>query len=297
MSAGHTLGGEPSSQPPDSAASAFVRASRQARAERHLATRRRFIAGSLGTLTVGALASVAGASSALARSDAASGYSLPTYLSRKDWGCDESLSKGPDGKRLFPVVFYGVQRITVHHTASWTPWSRDEAIDLVQTVYRQHTVDQEFGDIGYHLLIDTEGTVYEGRYSGGTRFPIYDVHPSQTTGAPKAVNAAHTYQYNAGNIGIAMLGDMDDGGFTDAAAWSLELVLAMIAANTGVRADGKSHYDNPVTHKTHDGPNICGHQHFAQTSCPGENVLNYLSHLRSGARELSVQFNKGTWLA
>lgn len=275
---------------------AFIRPSKVVRAQQR-ATRRRFLAGGLGTLTVGALASVSRAAPASAKADAASGYSLPTYLSRVDWGCDESLSKGADGKRLFPVTFYAVQKVTVHHTASYTPGSRRQAIKLVRQVYEEHTVDQEFGDIGYHLLIDPDGTVYEGRYSGGTSFPVYDVHPAESPGAPRAVNGAHTYQFNAGNIGIAMLGDYSDEPPSDAAFWSLELVLAMIAANTGLRADGKGTYANPITQRSALVPNICGHRHFAQTDCPGQALLDYMSDLRSGSRQLSVQFDPGTWLA
>jgi hypothetical protein len=251
----------------------------------------------LGTIAAGAAVALGNASPASASTLPASPYSLPLYLSRRDWGCDESLAKEPDGNRIWPVEFAPVQKITVHHTASYTPYGADEAAELVRSVYYEHTVDQEFGDIGYHLLIDPDGRVYEGRYSGGTSFPIYDVHPSQAAGAPRAVVAGHTYQYNLGNIGIAMLGDMDGDGCTDAAWWSLELVIAMIAANTGVTADGRSTYSNPATQKSVDLPNVCGHQHYAQTDCPGSTMMGWMKDLRAGSKKLQVEMPAGVWLA
>jgi hypothetical protein len=280
---------------PEDPDAAFQRPSRIARAERR-ATRRRFLAGGLGTLAAGAAVAIGNAAPASA-STTESPYRVPTYLSRRDWGCDESLAKGPDGTRIWPVEVAPVQKITVHHTASYTPYGADEAAELVRAIYYEHTVDQEFGDIGYNLLIDPDGRVYEGRYSGGTSFPIYDVHPAQASSPPRAVIAGHTYQYNVGNIGIAMLGDMDAGGCTDAAWWSLELVIAMIAANTGISADGRSTYSNPVTQKSLELPNVCGHQHYAQTDCPGTTMLGWMKDLRSGSHQLQVEMPAGVWLA
>ena len=107
----------------------------------------------------------------------------PTYLNRPAWGADERLRLGSTGEVAYPVAFYPVQKITVHHTASWTPWTPEDSVELVQAVYREH-VAQDFGDIGYHLLIDPLGVVYEGRYSGGTSFPIYETYPGWTSHAP-----------------------------------------------------------------------------------------------------------------
>jgi hypothetical protein len=281
---------------PEGADAAFQRPSRVARAERR-ATRRRFLAGGLGTLAAGAAVALGNAAPASATTNPESPYSVPRYRSRRDWGCDESLSKEADGKRIWPVEFYPVQKITVHHTASYTPWGEDEAAELVRTIYHEHAVEQSFGDIGYHLLIDPDGIVYEGRHSGGTSFPIYDIHPSQASRPPRAVVGGHTFQYNVGNIGIAMLGDMDAGGCTDAAWWSLELVIAMIAANTGITADGKSVYSNPVTQVSADVPNICGHRHYAQTDCPGGAMMGWMKDLRAGVRSLAAEMPAGTWLA
>ena len=111
---------------PEGADAAFQRPSRLARAERR-ATRRRFLAGGLGTLAATAAVTIGSGSPAGATTTPATPYSLPPYRSRRDWGCDESLALDEEGKRIWPVEFYPVQKITVHHTASYTPWSPEEA--------------------------------------------------------------------------------------------------------------------------------------------------------------------------
>ncbi len=41
-----------------------------------------------------------------------------------------------------------------------------EAIAAIQQIYKYHTLDRDFGDIGYNFLIDHLGNIYEGRAGG-----------------------------------------------------------------------------------------------------------------------------------
>ena len=89
------------------------------------------------------------------------------YRSRAGWEADESLRFGPDGTELFPTAFFPVQTPTVHRTVTANADPTPAA--TVRAIYVAHTVAQGFGDIGYHLLVDQQGGVYEGRWSGPTR--------------------------------------------------------------------------------------------------------------------------------
>lgn len=297
-----------------------------------VATRRRFLAGTVGTAAavafVGMHAAPAGAHDIAAGTGTADGtegpdgtetgdatgaaaereptaaveerattreVTLPAYVSRRDWGANESWRRSEDGDAAFPVAFAGVQKITVHHTATMTPWSSDAAADLVREIYHEHCVELGFGDIGYHLLIDPEGVVYEGRYSGGTRFPVYDVRPAE--GVPDAVVAAHTKGYNVGNIGIALIGDLDEIGISDAAWWSLVTTIALICRNTGLDPLGRDEYVNPVNGNVIVAPNVGGHRHYAETTCPGEALMGWMSDLRSEVAAAVSQLPRRAWLA
>ena len=94
-----------------------------------------------------------------------------TYLSRAGWGADESLRFEPDGTEKFPPAFFDVQTLTVHHTV--TANSDPDPAATVRAIYFFQCITEDFGDIGYHLLIDQAGTVYEGRYSGPDPLPVF----------------------------------------------------------------------------------------------------------------------------
>ena len=99
------------------------------------------------------------------------GFPRPLYRSRAGWGADESLRFGPDGTESFPTAFFDVQTLTVHHTVTIN--SDPDPAATVRAIYFFHAVTEDFGDIGYHLLIDQHGTVYEGRYSGPDPLPVF----------------------------------------------------------------------------------------------------------------------------
>ena len=75
-----------------------------------------------------------------------------TYLTRAGWGADESLRFNPDGTEKFPPAFFDVQTLTVHHTV--TANSDPDPAATVRAIYFFYSITEDFGDIGYHLLVD-----------------------------------------------------------------------------------------------------------------------------------------------
>jgi len=76
--------------------------------------------------------------------------------------------------------------MTVHHTTDTGAAAFSTAVD----VQAKHTgPPQNFTDVGYHYVIDTNGAVYEGR--------------------PLGIEGQHVELFNAANLGIAVAGDFE----------------------------------------------------------------------------------------
>ncbi|MEV2211555.1 N-acetylmuramoyl-L-alanine amidase [Streptomyces sp. NPDC050997] len=181
-------------------------------------------------------------------------------LSRADWGADETLRFSAGGTELWPPQYFPVQTLTVHHTQDGSDDPDPAAV--VRAIYRGNTVDKGYGDIGYHYLIDMDGRVYEGRWSGTDGTVAHD-------GAGQLVTGAHVLGYNTGNVGIALLGSLIDTPASPDARGTLVLLLAELAAQHGINPLGKVAYRNPVNGTSRIVPAIGGHRHWADTDCPG----------------------------
>lgn len=207
-----------------------------------------------------------------------------TYRSRAAWGADESLRFGPDGAETWPAEYFPVQTLTVHHTAM--PTDGPDPAAAVRAIYHFHTVTRGWGDIGYHLLIDENGTVYEGRWSGPDPIPCFG---GPVDDRPRATNGAHVGGFNVGNVGVALLGDLTSSGPTPAARDSLVQVLAGLAWATGVDPVGEVDYVNTVSGATRHVPAIAGHRDWAATECPGESFYPTLPEVR---RDVAAQVGR-----
>ncbi|MGH4021010.1 MAG: N-acetylmuramoyl-L-alanine amidase [Pseudonocardiaceae bacterium] len=198
------------------------------------------------------------------------------FLSRAGWGADESLRFGADGAELFPPAYFPVQTLTVHHTV--TANDDPDPAATVRAIYFFHTITQQFGDIGYHLLVDRNGTLYEGRWSGADRFPVF-ADPT-SGGPPQMSNGAHVAGFNAGNVGVALLGDLTTNQPTPAARRALTRVLAALAGVTGLDPQGRVSYVNPIDGARAEVDVIAGHRDWLATECPGNAFYPALPEIR-----------------
>ena len=196
-------------------------------------------------------------------------------ITRAQWGADESL-RFDGAAEKFPPVYYPVQKLTVHHTA--TGDGGDDPAAVVRAIYQGHS--QEFGDIGYHFLVGPGGQVYEGRWSGTDGVPGRDA-----TG--HGVTAAHVAGYNSANLGVAMLGTLTSVAPTAAARSSLESLLADLAGRHGLAPEGTTTYVNPAAPATTTmQANISGHRDWAATECPGGALYAQLPSIRTAVATL-----------
>jgi hypothetical protein len=200
------------------------------------------------------------------------------YLSRAAWGADESL-RFRNGVEYWPPEYYPTQTLTVHHTAGAN--NDPDPAATIRAIYYYQAIGQDWGDIGYHLLIDEAGRVYEGRWSGTDVYPVFDA----TLGAdrrPRMSTGAHVYLFNTGNAGVCLLGDFTNQLPTTAAVDSLATVLAGLARINGLDPQGTTNYVNPVNPPgtTRTVRTISGHRDWAATQCPGNTFYPQLPALR-----------------
>ena len=207
--------------------------------------------------------------------------SQPPILSRADWGANESYRFNADGTEKWPPAFYPTQKLVVHHTA--TKNDDPDPAATVRAIYRYHAIDKGWGDIGYNFLVDEQGVVYKGRYSGagGTSADTFTGEDDAANG----VTAAHVGGYNSGTMGIALLGTLTDRTAAPSARASLIDHLAWEAERHGLDPEGTSLYVNPVDGKEKLAANISGHRDWGATECPGDTLYSDLPSIRSAAAD------------
>ena len=139
-----------------------------------------------------------------------------------------------------------IDTIIIHCTATrpnW--WEGKSAQQKTDEVRRWHVEDRGWSDIGYHYLIDRDGTLVEGR-------------PLERTGA-------HAKGHNTGSVGISLFGghggnvsDQCEDNFTEDQDLALRELIAKLKA------------DHPIT-------KIIGHNEVANKACPTFVVRDWLA--------------------
>ncbi|WP_338320904.1 peptidoglycan recognition family protein, partial [Streptomyces lonarensis] len=196
-----------------------------------------------------------------------------SYLSRAEWGADESKRFRPNGAEIMPPAFYPLQTITLHHTD--TANNAPDPAAVVRAIYDVHAVDNGWGDIGYQFLVDEAGRIYEGRWSGAAGMPGHDARGNMVT-------AAHVGGANSGNLGIALLGNLTGRPPTEAARTALTELCTALARLHGLDPLARIRFVNPVDGSTREVQSISGHRDWMATECPGDVMYAELAALRSG---------------
>jgi hypothetical protein len=150
-----------------------------------------------------------------------------------------------------------------------------------------------WADIGYQYLVDGHGVVYEGRSAGHTsRSCLYAGGDgsdfAHETATDRVVNGAHVGDYNAGNVGVALLGCYEptaacsgDTRPPAAAVDGLEGLLTALSSRHGLDPQGTVHYVNPITGTAKDVATVSGHRDWLATACPGSTLYAALPAIRA----------------
>jgi hypothetical protein len=200
-------------------------------------------------------------------------------ITRVQWGAQAPRST-PD---------YGeVQLAFVHHTVTANDYSIEESASIVRGVQHYHRNVLGWNDIGYNLLVDRYGQIFEGRAGG----------------IDQAVIGAQAQGYNSASTGIAVIGTHTSEAITSAAFEALASVLAWKLVVHALPTDGQVTVistGGPVNRYPAGTPvslrRISGHRDGDATECPGGALYGQLPALRARAGQLGGQFAQATGLA
>ena len=186
----------------------------------------------------------------------------PVIVARSAWLC-----AGPPPRR--PAELGRVECAVVHHTAM---------AGGIAAVHHLHQVEHGWDDIGYNLLVDAAGRVYEGRAGGVER----------------AVVGAHAQGWNSVSVGVACIGNFGaeslPGPGLDALArviaWKLSMHGAPVEGRVALTSAGGAANRYPKDEEV-EFERISGHRDGDQTECPGGALYGALAQLRSRARAIA----------
>lgn len=169
---------------------------------------------------------------------------LPYAKPRRLWARGE-----PELSVLNPML--PVRAITVHHDGLDNLETGTDERSMMARIelYRVGHRAKGWGDIGYHLVVDRSGTLWQGR---SIRW-----------------QGAHVKDHNEGNIGVLVMGNFETQRPTSAQLRTLERTLVDLMRTYRVRKG------DVYTHREWPG---------AQTACPGRNLQPRVAELRRGSR-------------
>ncbi|MER5795487.1 N-acetylmuramoyl-L-alanine amidase [Streptomyces sp. NPDC001980] len=206
----------------------------------------------------------------------------PTVVTRAGWGADECARESG-----YPSYGSAAKVMFVHHTDTTNDYSCADSPAIVRGIYAEH-LNQGWRDLGYNFLVDKCGTIFEGRF-GGMALPVV---------------GAQTYGFNTNSMGVAAIGTYTDlsGGdstassFTGAApsqamlgsiariaAWKFGMIGVNPGTGTASLPEGASDSYGFTLGKSYSFNAISGHRNGFATDCPGNQLYNALSTIRSYA--------------
>ena len=199
----------------------------------------------------------------------------PGMRARRDWGAERSWRDGP------PRYNDTIQQVHVHHTVNSNDYSRADVPALIRGMYRYHTHNLGWSDIGYNFLVDRFGRIWVGRAGG----------------AGRPVRGAHTLGFNATSTGISVIGNHDTAAPTKAAlaavarvaAWKLDKYDRNPKGQATVTSEGSDKYR---ANKQVTLPVIDGHRDTNDTACPGRHLYDALPVVRRRAKRRIRRFRQ-----
>jgi N-acetylmuramoyl-L-alanine amidase/FlgD Ig-like domain len=186
----------------------------------------------------------------------------PPIIPRLSWGADESI------RRAAPMYTSTISFAIVHHTAGSNNYTRAQSAAIVRGIFLYHVQGNGWNDIGYNLLVDKYGQVFEGRYGGVDRNVI----------------GAHSEGFNTGSVGVSVLGDYSNTQLPAAAKASLEQVLAWRLDLAHIDPQSLVNWTSGGNPKYPRGVSvplraIAGHRDTGFTDCPGNALYALLPQI------------------
>jgi hypothetical protein len=177
------------------------------------------------------------------------GAAEPNLMAAGEYGVFDAVENPQGWLEYSAPLADWLDSIIIHHTALAFP-------EGPRTIQSTHQAVRGFADISYHFLIDSLGTLFEGRSLN--------------------VRGAHTGGANTGSIGIALIGN-----YEDCPPLRRPLDTLITLARTLIA-------DYTITH-------LAGHRDFqpGETQCPGDNLEAIMADL---AAQLGLIYGTGGYV-
>jgi uncharacterized protein with LGFP repeats len=195
---------------------------------------------------------------------------MPAVFSRAQWGADERL------RSWEPKYASTIKAATVHHTADSNDYTADQVPAIMRSIYRYHAVSLGWGDIGYNVIVDKFGRLWEGR-SGGLA---------------STVIGAHAGGFNTGTFGVSMLGNYDLVPVPQVTVAAVSAVIAWKFSLYGVDPVGTTVLTSSGggTSRYKAGsrvtlPTVFAHRDVGATACPGRYGFARMPEIRDQVAE------------
>jgi hypothetical protein len=190
----------------------------------------------------------------------------PTIVARADWGADESLRTGTAKVAARLTVAF------IHATLTPNGYAPGKAAEIVRGIYLYQVKGNGWSDIGYNFLVDAAGVVYEGRAGG----------------VGQNVVGQHTSGFDAGTVGIALIGDYrtasppaaEIAALEGLLAWRLDVAHVNPNAHATLVSTGNERFKKGVKVAF---PAISPHSSAGRTDCPGAKVVARIAAIRAAA--------------
>lgn len=161
-----------------------------------------------------------------------------------------------NNKLFWPIAQSNkVSGIIVHHTA----WDYTDSYDSMREIYKFHTLDRKWWDIGYNFLIADDGTIFEWRAWWETAV------------------GAHTKRNNIWNIGISLMWNYNHEHIPKKQQESLENLMKYLIEKHEINLYTKKYFhEDCIENKCQHGIDsqldfpLIAHRDSSTSTCPWE---------------------------
>ncbi|MGX6403208.1 S-layer homology domain-containing protein [Dermabacter hominis] len=191
------------------------------------------------------------------------GTGAPTFITREEWNAGTvNTSRLSYAKEL--------KAICIHHTGGSNTYTAAQSPQVVRGMFTYHTKTLGWADLGYNVVVDKYGQIFEGRAGG--------LH--------RNVAGAHARGFNTGSCGISVMGDYMDIPVPTAALNAIATVAAWKLASTFTQdVYGTETWTVTTSNVKRSGtfsmPHLFAHRDVNYTDCPGDTYYGQLPKLRS----------------